>query len=49
VVDAVSPNLYTITPEEGDKVVRILSPLFERLDGERRALLGTTIADLRED
>ena len=49
VVDAVSPNLYTITPEEGDKVVKILSPLFERLDGERRALLGTTIADLRED
>lgn len=49
VVDAVSPNLYTITPEEGDKVVRVLSPLFERLDGERRALLGTTIADLRED
>jgi len=49
VVDAVSPNLYTITPEEGDKVVEVLSPLFERLDGERRALLGTTIADLREE
>jgi membrane protein len=49
VVDAVSPNLYTITPVEGDKVVQVLSPLFERLDGERRALLGTTIADLRED
>lgn len=49
VVDAVSLNLYTITPEEGDKVVKVLTPLFERLDGERRALLGTTIADLKED
>jgi membrane protein len=49
IVEAVSPNLYTITPEEGDRVVQVLTPLFERLDGERRALLGTTIADLRED
>ncbi len=49
VVDAVSPDLYTITPEEGDKVVEVLTPLFERLQAERRALLGTTIADLRED
>jgi membrane protein len=49
VVDAVSPDLYTITPEEGDKVVEVLAPLFERLQAERRALLGTTIADLRED
>lgn len=49
VVDAVSPNLYTITPEEGDKVVEVLTPLFERLEAERRALLGTTIADLKED
>ncbi len=48
VVDAVSPNLYTITPEEGDRVVELLSPLFERLQAERRALLGTTIADLRK-
>jgi membrane protein len=49
VVDAVSPNLFTITPEEGDRVVQVLTPLFERLEGERRALLGTTIADLGED
>ncbi len=48
VVDAVSPNLYTITPEEGDKVVKVLTPLFERLEAERRALLGTTISDLKE-
>jgi len=45
VVDAVSPNLYTITPEEGDRVVEILEPLFERLHAERRALLGMTLAD----
>jgi membrane protein len=49
VVDAVSPNLFTITPEESDRVVWVLTPLFERLESERRALLGTTIADLRED
>ena len=42
-------NLFTITPEEGDRVVWVLTPLFERLEGERRALLGATIADLRED
>ena len=45
VVDAVSPNLYTITPEEGDSVVEILEPLFERLHAERRALLGMTLGD----
>jgi membrane protein len=49
VVDAVSPDLYTITPEEEDKVVEVLTPLFERMQAERRALLGTTIADLKED
>jgi len=48
VVDAISPNLYTITPEENDRVVEVLAPLFERLDSERRALLGTTIADLKK-
>jgi membrane protein len=49
VVDAVSPDLYTITPEEEDKVVEVLTPLFERMQAERRALLDTTIADLKED
>jgi membrane protein len=48
VVDAVSPDLYTIAAEEGDRVVEVLTPLFERLQAERRALLGTTIADLKE-
>jgi membrane protein len=47
VVDAVSPNLYTITPEEDDKVVQVLQPLFARLDSERRALLDQTLADLK--
>ncbi len=47
VVEAVSPNLYTITPEEDDRVVQVLQPLFARLDSERRALLGATIADLK--
>ena len=47
VVDAVSPNLYTITPEEDDKVVQVLQPLFARLDAERRALLDQTLADLK--
>ena len=44
IVDAVSPNLYTITPEEGDRVVEVLEPLFERLHAERRALLGMSLA-----
>jgi membrane protein len=47
VVEAVSPDLYTITPEEGDQLVKVLAPLFERLEAERRSLLGTTLADLR--
>lgn len=46
VVEAISPNLYTIRPEENDRVVHLLAPLFERLDAERRALLGATLADL---
>jgi membrane protein len=47
VVDAISPNLYTITPEEDDRVVQVLQPLFARLDSERRALLGVTLSDLK--
>ena len=46
VVEAISPDLYTISPEEQDRVVLTLEPLFEKLDGERRALLSTTLADL---
>ena len=47
IVEAISPNLYTITPEGDDKVVHVLEPLFARLDSERRALLGATLADLK--
>lgn len=47
IVEAVSPNLYAISPAERDAVVSMLEPLFERLDAERRALLGAaTLADL---
>lgn len=49
VVDAISPNLYAISPEEQDRVVVVLEPLFERLDSERRALLSPTLADLESD
>lgn len=48
VVEAISPDLFTITPEEDDRVVKVLGPLFERLDSERRALLNVTLADLKE-
>jgi DNA-binding IscR family transcriptional regulator len=48
IVEAISPNLYTIAPEENDRVAQVLHPLFDRLDAERRALLGTTLADLKE-
>ncbi len=47
IVEAISPNLYTITPEEDDRVVQVLEPLFARLDAERRALLDRTLADLK--
>ena len=47
VVEAISPNLYSIRPDEDDKVAQVLHPLFARLDAERRALLGATLADLK--
>jgi DNA-binding IscR family transcriptional regulator len=46
VVEAISPDLYTITADEEDPIVRALAPLFERLDAERRSLLAATLADL---
>jgi membrane protein len=48
VVEAISPNLYTIPPEEEDRVAQVLQPLFARLDSERRALLNATLVDLRK-
>ena len=47
-VEAISPNLYTIDPDEEDRVAQVLQPLFARLDSERRALLNATLADLRK-
>ena len=47
VVEAISPNLYTISPEEQDTVVVTLEPLFQRLEAERRALLAATLAELK--
>ena len=46
VLDAISPNLYTLSTELEDRVALVLEPLFHRLDGERRALLDTTLAEL---
>jgi DNA-binding IscR family transcriptional regulator len=49
VLDAVSPNLYAISTEREDRVALVLEPLFHRLDGERRALLDTTLAELSDE
>ncbi len=46
IVEAISPDLYTISPKAQDRVVLVLEPLFARLGKERRALLGATLADL---
>ena len=48
VVDAVSPNLLSLSTGEPDAVAATLAPLFQRLEGERRAVLGITLAELRE-
>jgi membrane protein len=47
VVQAISPDLWTISPGEEDRVVLVLEPLFARLEKERRSLLGATLADLQ--
>jgi len=48
VVDAVSPNLLALSTGAADPIVTTLAPLFLRLEGERRAVLGTTLAELRD-
>jgi YihY family inner membrane protein len=48
IVEAVSPNLYSLSGERDDRVASVLQPLFNRLDGERRALLDTTLSELRD-
>jgi membrane protein len=47
IVEAVSPNLFSLSGGREDRVVTTLEPLFQRLEGERRAVLGATLADLR--
>jgi DNA-binding IscR family transcriptional regulator len=47
IVEAITPNLYAISPEEQDRVVKVLEPLFERLEAERRSLLSATLSDLK--
>jgi membrane protein len=46
VVEAVSPNLFSLSVGMEDRITSALAPLFQRLEGERRAVLGTTLADL---
>ena len=48
VIEAISPNMYAVSPEEQDKVVSVLEPAFQRLEAERRSLLATTLAELEE-
>jgi membrane protein len=47
VIDALSPGLLHVNPYSQDRVAIILEPLFFRLESERRALLGTTLTQLR--
>lgn len=48
VVNAISPDLFTVAHEVEDRVALVLEPIFHRLRAERRSLLSATIADLRE-
>jgi membrane protein len=47
IVDALSPELYRINPHTRDRVAMVLEPLFDRIHADRRALLSTTLAELR--
>ncbi len=47
VVDALSPDLYRVSPHSEDRVALVLEPLFFRIDSERRSLLNATLADLQ--
>ncbi len=49
VVDAVSPSLLALSSDAQDAVASTLAPLFLRLEGERRAVLGLTLAELRDE
>jgi membrane protein len=47
IIDALSPGLLHVNPHSQDRVAMVLEPLFDRLEAERRALLGTTLTQLR--
>jgi membrane protein len=47
IIDALSPGLLHVNPHGQDRVAAVLEPLFDRLESERRALLGTTLTQLR--
>ena len=46
IVDAVSPNIYSIAADGEDRVASVLLPLFARLERERSVVLNTTLAEL---
>jgi DNA-binding IscR family transcriptional regulator len=48
IVDALSPGLFHVNPYREDRVAMVLAPLFDRLDSDRRVLLRTTLAQLRD-
>ena len=48
VVNAISPDLFTVAHEVEDRVALVLEPIFHRLRAARRSLLSATIADLWE-
>ena len=47
VVEALTPDLYRISPHRQDRIAMVLEPIFYRLEAERRGLLNATLADLR--
>ena len=47
VVEALTPELYRISPHRQDRIALVLEPLFYRLEAERRGLLRATLEDLR--
>lgn len=47
VIEALTPDLYRISPHRLDRIAMVLEPIFYRLEAERRGLLHVTLADLR--
>ncbi|MGE5414207.1 MAG: YhjD/YihY/BrkB family envelope integrity protein [Syntrophomonadaceae bacterium] len=47
IIEALTPDLYRISPHRQDRIAMVLEPIFYRLEAERRGLLGATLADFR--